>query len=99
MFTIVSNHDGTFRIEVKFEIIEKFRHHRPSWWDKSIGETNQRPILCWFCVEDRLTGSAVGEKLLNYQSKYSKLINEIENDDTRWDEFPFKSSMLTYIKY
>jgi hypothetical protein len=100
MFTIVSNGDGTFRIEMMFTVYrEKFGHH-PSWLpcDEEKGKREGYPTTYWFLIEDDLTGADTGDHLIAYQKQYSKLISEIENDDTRWDEFPFKDRPITYSK-
>lgn len=99
-FTIVSNGDNTFHIECLFVVYrEKFGHH-PDFLPQ--GETRGKregfSTKFWFLVEDDLSADETVTKLTDYQNKYDKLITEIENDDNRWNEFPFKDKPLVYSK-
>ena len=99
-FTLVSNGDNTFRIECLFVVYrEKFGHH-PSFLpqDEIRGAREGFSTKFWFLVEDDLDASETVKKLADYQNKYDKLITEIENDDTRWEEFPFKTNPVVYSK-
>lgn len=99
-FTIVSNNDGTFHIECLFVVYrEKFGHH-PDFLpqNEERGKREGFSTKFWFLVEDNLTSENVVTHLNNYQTKYDKLIMELENDDTRWNEFPFKNNCIVYSK-
>ena len=99
-FTIVSNNDSTFHIECLFTVYrEKFGHH-PDFLpqDEERGKHEGFSTKFWFLIEDDLTADNVVKRLNNYQEKYDKLIVEIENDDTRWNEFPFKDKPIVYSK-
>ena len=99
-FTIVSNNDNSFHIECLFVVYrEKFGHH-PDFLpqDEARGKREGFSTKFWFLVEDDLTSNEAVSRLNYYQTKYDKLIEDIENDDTRWNEFPFKDKTITYSK-
>lgn len=78
---------------------ERFEHH-PDFLpqDEEKGKIEGFSTNFWFLVEDDLTSDTVVKQLNSYQRKYDKLISEIENDDTRWNEFPFKNKPIVYSK-
>lgn len=99
-FTIVDNKDGTHRIECLFVVYRaKFGHH-PDFLqvDEERGEREGFTTKYWFLVEDDLSAEDAVKKLTEYQNKYDKLITELEDDDKRWNEFPFKDNAIVYSK-
>ena len=99
-FYIYDNNDGTFRIECKFIVYRaKFGHH-PDFLpqDEIRGRREGFATKFWFLVEDNLTESEASSHLKKYQEQYDKLIEEIEDNDKRWNEFPFKDKPKVYSK-
>ena len=99
-FSIVDNRDGTHRIECCFVVYrQKFGHH-PDFLpqDEERGKREGFSTKFWFLVEDDLSADEAANKLADYQHKYDNLISDIENDDKRWNEFPFKNKPVTYSK-
>lgn len=109
-FSAVNNNDGTFRIECLFIVyFEKFKHH-PDWLvgDNAIdGYHKPTPrdlregvsTKFWILVEDNILPDAINARLASYRNKYDKLIPKLENDDSRWNEFPFQNPKLHYVTY
>lgn len=99
-FSIVKNDNGTYHIECLFIVYrEKFGHH-PDFLpqDEERGKREGFNTKFWFLVMDYLSAAEAQRRLTNYENLYSALIHEIENDDTRWDEFPFKNKQIVYCK-
>ena len=99
-FAMIDNGDGTYRIECFFVVYrEKFGHH-PDFLpqNEERGKHEGFSTKFWFLIEDDLSENNASVKLTDYRRKYDDLISEIENDDTRWDEFPFRNKPLIYSK-
>jgi hypothetical protein len=101
-FGAIDNMDGTFRIECEFTVyFAEFKHY-PDWLGYKPTDEDLKfgvPTRFWFLVEDDLPPNKVNDRLTFYRNKYDTLIPELENDDTRWDEFPFKDIEEHYITY
>jgi hypothetical protein len=98
-FCVIKNPEGTYRIECQFVVYrEKFGRH-PKFLKGCEGNARDGfNTKFWFLVEDDLDKEEAKRKLVEYQTKYDELIISIENDDTRWEEFPFKDNVITYSK-
>ena len=99
-FNIVDNVDKTYRIECLF-IVQRARFgHHPEFIevDETRGNKEGFSTKYWFLVEDDLTKTEAEKLKKEYEAKYNKLIEDIENDDARWNEFPFKDKPITYSK-
>lgn len=98
-FQLIENPEGTFRIECQFIVYrEKFKRH-PSWISPVGDARTGFNTKYYFLVEDDIISNIeVDAKLHLYREKYDKLIYEIEDDDSKWDEFPFKDRPIVYYK-
>lgn len=101
-FSAVDNMDGTFRIECEFTVyFEKFKHH-PDWLSyKPDARTMKEGVSTrfWILVEDNILPDKINARLTFYRNEYDNLIPELENDDTRWNEFPFQDTKKNYVTY
>lgn len=99
-FTIYKNPEGTYHIECQFVVYrEKFGHH-PDWLpqNEEDGKRFGFSTKFWFLIEDNISFDDIEKRYLHYTETYDSLISEIENDDTRWNEFPFKDKPVVYSK-
>ena len=98
-FQVVKNPEGTYHIECEFTVYrEKFGHH-PSFLpqDEVRGRREGFSTRFWFLVEDDIAPENVKARLNYYYKKYPN-ISEIENDDKKWESFPFKKNCVLYSK-
>ena len=98
---IPQNPEGTYHIECRFFVYRHKFGHYPSFLRQygtadaiKYGYTTK----FFYLIEDDLDEETANRKIEEYNQKYGALITEIENDDTRWDEFPFKNNDIVYSK-
>lgn len=98
-FFVIVNPEGTKRIECRFIVYrEKFGHH-PSFLKDYEGNAREGfNTKFFFVVVDDLSDEEAETKLLEFEEKYNDIVTNIENDDTKWDEFPFKDCPISYYK-
>ena len=99
-FSIIDNNDGTYHIECLFIVYRnKFGHH-PDFLpqDEERGKREGFSTKFWFLIADNLSKEQAEKRLVNYKYLYTKLITEIEDDDKRWNDFPFKDKPVIYSK-
>ncbi len=92
--------EQTYHIVCQFTVYrERFGHH-PSFLpqDEAKGMQIGFATEFGFLVEDDLTKEQALDQLAAYQEQYDTLITELENDDTRWDEFPFQQCPLLWSR-
>lgn len=101
-FFMMKNPEGTYHIEVEFTVYYEQFHHYPEWltecqsMDPRCGYQTQFNKL----VEDDLPEEVARQKVSEYRKRYDALLDELEADDTRWNEFPFqgKENYITFCK-
>ena len=99
-FQYCEDDNGVCYIETVFVVYrERFGHH-PSWLsqdeerDKRDGYSTQFHFL----LEDNLTKEDAISKLKEYRKQYDTLITDIENDDRKWDEYPWQDRPIIFSK-
>ena len=91
---------GVCYIETVFVVYrEKFGHH-PSWLpqDEERGNEEGFSTQFHFLLDDDVTKEEAIAKVREYRKQYDELISDIENDDRKWDEYPWKDRPLLFSK-
>ena len=99
-FALIDNQNGYFSIECLFVVQRaKFGHH-PDFLpqNEEKGRRDGFSTKFWVLVDDNLEQVDAENKISEYIDKYEKLISEIEDDDSRWNEFPFKDKPVVFSK-
>lgn len=99
-FRYCEDYDGVCYIETAFFVYrERFGHH-PSWLpqDEERGKREGFPTQFYFLLDDNLTREKAISKVKEYRRQYDALITEIENDDRKWDEYPWQNRPITFSK-
>lgn len=92
--------DGVCYIETVFFVYrERFGHH-PSWLplDEERGKREGFPTQFHFLLDDNLTREEAIAKVKEYRKQYDTIITDIENDDRKWDEYPWQNRPITFSK-
>ena len=91
---------GTSHIEVCFVVYRhKFGHH-PTFLpqDEEKGRRDGFNTQFYYIAEENIPDEKAEEKLEYYKNRYDSELEEIEEDDTKWEQFPFKGNELVWYK-
>lgn len=92
-FFMILNPEGTYHIEVQFTVYFDLFHHFPEWLGfqpTAKEQKNGYPTRFFMLVENDLPATLALKKWKEYGERYDAFIEELEQDDARWNEFPFQ---------
>ena len=92
--------NGFGYIECVFFVYRARFGHHPDFLpqDEERGMRDGFSTQFHFLVEDYIPEDKVYVKLKKYREKYDAIVKDIEDDDKKWNEFPFKDNILLWSK-
>lgn len=99
-FDKVENPEGTYHVECQFTVYRARFGHHPSFLpqDEMRGRREGFCTQFWFLVDDDLSAKDADARVKELTDTYDELIDQIQEDDSRWEEFPFKGCPVVYAK-
>lgn len=99
-FRYSEDDNGVCYIETVFFVYRAMFGHHPSWLpqDEKRGRREGFSTQFNFLLEDDLTKEEAISKVREYRKQYDALITDIENDDRKWDEYPWQDRPIIFSK-